>query len=74
MIGDATFIVELRCKQNGITPEELRKAPKTKSWTILRHELTDELRAKTNCSWGDIGYLLGRRSYHGKRVRVHKKT
>ena len=64
---DGLFIIKLRCQERGVTLAMLANAPRTKFWTRFRQELSAELRAKTNLSWGDISWLLGRKGYRGKR-------
>ena len=73
-MDDGLFIIKLRCQERGVSLAMLANAPRTRFWTRFRQELSAELRAKTELSWGDISWLLGRKEYRGKRERVEQKS
>lgn len=59
------------CTSNRITSEELRNAPSTRTFNLLRQQLAERLRAETavggpSLSWAEIGAIIGRKNYRRK--------
>ncbi len=62
----AISIVSDFCTETGITSQQLREAPSTRTWTELRRELSERLRRDTTLSWSEIGEILGRHHWRDR--------
>lgn len=68
----ARQIVDQECELEGITPGELRDAPRTRTYTKLRHSLITRLREETGLSWREIALILGYGSRPHKQYKLLK--
>jgi len=66
-IRRARNIVREECELVGLSPGELRDAPRTKNFVRLRHTILMRLRAETGLSFRECALLLGYASRPSKQ-------
>lgn len=66
-------ILVLLCEKHGITAKELRKLPRTRTFSAIRRDIADTLSEETDLSLNEIAYLVGRKYYRRRKPPVTDK-